>query len=76
MIKSLCTITYDQASLESIASWIETRNREVSVERIPFKAMDNWEVLSDISLCHSSGKFFTIKGIKVRTDYPAPDEWE
>lgn len=78
MINSLLTLSSDQASLDSIGSWIETRNREVSVvvERVPFKAMDNWEVLSDGSIRHSSGKFFSIEGIKVKTDYPAPVEWE
>lgn len=78
MIKSLCAILDNKTSLDSIASWIETRNREVSVsvERIPFKAMDKWEVLPDSSLRHSSGKFFSIEGIRVRTDYPAPVEWE
>lgn len=78
MIKSLYTLTDDHASLDSIASWIETRNREVlvSVERVPFKVMDKWEVLPDCSLRHSSGKFFSIEGIRVRTDYPTPVEWE
>lgn len=59
-------------------SWIETRNREVSVsvDLIPFKAMDNWEVLSDNSLRHFSGKFFSIEGIHVNTDFPQPKVWE
>lgn len=59
-------------------SWIETRNREVSVsvDLIPFKAMDNWEVLSDNSLRHFSGKFFSIEGIRVNTDFPQPKVWE
>ncbi len=68
----------DHCSVDSIASWIETRNREVSVEveRIPFRAMDKWEVMPDNSLRHSSGMFFSIEGIRVRTDYPTPTEWE
>ena len=78
MIKSLYTVLDNQASLDSIATWIETRNREVSVmvECVPFKSLDNWEVLPDNSLRHCSGKFFSIEGIRVKTDYPNPMEWE
>ena len=78
MISSLLSVDGKKASLDSIVSWIETRNREVSVsvDLIPFKAMDNWEVLSDNSLRHSSGKFFSIEGIRVNTDFPQPKVWE
>lgn len=78
MIRSLCTFADDYASLDSIATWIDTRNKEVSVqvERVPFKALDQWEVLPDNSLRHYSGKFFSIEGVRVKTDYPAPVEWE
>lgn len=78
MIKSLYTTADSQASLDSIASWIETRNREVSVEveRVPFKSLDQWVMFPDHSLHHSSGKFFSVEGIRVRTDFPWPKEWE
>ena len=78
MISSLLSIDGKKASLDSIVSWIGRRNREVSVsvDLIPFKAMDNWEVLPDNSLRHYSGKFFSIEGVRVRTDYPTPVEWE
>lgn len=78
MIKSLYTIIDNQSSLDSIATWIETRNKEVSVavECVPFKFMDKWEVLPDNSLRHSSGKFFSIEGIRVKTDFPELKEWE
>ena len=78
MISSLLSVDGKKASLDSIVSWIETRNREVSVsvDLIPFKAMDNWEVLSDNSLRHSSGKFFSIEGIRVNTDFPQSKVWE
>ncbi len=78
MIKSLCTISESQTSLDSIISWIEKRNREVSVavERVPFKLLDQWVIFPDHSLHHSSGKFFSVEGIHVWTDYPQPREWE
>ena len=78
MISSLLSVDGKKASLDSIVSWIETRNREVSVsvDLIPFKAMDNWEVLPDNSLRHTSGKFFSIEGIRVNTDFPQSKVWE
>lgn len=78
MIKSLLLLEGENVSLDSIVSWIANRNKEVSVvvERIPFKALDQWEVYPDKSLHHISGKFFSIEGIRVRTDYPKPFEWE
>ena len=78
MISSLLSVDGRRTSLDSIVSWIETRNREVSVsvDLIPFKAMDNWEVLPDNSLRHTSGKFFSIEGIRVNTDFPQSKVWE
>ena len=77
MIKSLLLLEGGNASLDSIVSWVEKRNKEVSVEveRIPFADLDQWEVHPDKSLHHSSGKFFSIEGIRVKTDYPKPMEW-
>lgn len=78
MIKSLLSFDAGNCSVDSISSWLADRNREtyVAIERVPFKSLDKWEVLPDNSLRHSSGKFFSIEGIRVMTDYPEPNEWE
>lgn len=79
MIQSLQR--YDKCVLKdtsAIREWLAQRNREVkvSVEPIPFEQMEGWHKDADGSLHHNSGKFFSIEGIRVVTDYPAPCEWK
>ena len=64
-------------SIQEIHNWIQRRNQEVavSVEEIPFSEMEGWYVDEDGSLRHQSGKFFSIEGIHVKTDYPHPTDW-
>ena len=78
MIKSLYTIDSSLSSPDSTLSWLRQRNRVVSVrvERVPFRLLDQWKVFPDCSLHHCSGKFFSVEGIRVKTDYPYPMEWE
>lgn len=78
MIKSLVDLGEANVSVDDISTWLQGRNRSVrvNIERIPFNSLENWEVLPDNSLRHSSGKFFSIEGIRVKTDYPSPVEWE
>ena len=47
----------------------------VSVERIPFEEMKSWHSEADGSLHHDSGRFFSIVGIDVRTDYGTNHHW-
>lgn len=77
MIKSLININQTKHSLFSIKKWIECRNREVgvSIKEIPFSQMDGWHQDADGCLRHNSGKFFSIEGISVETDYPNSQIW-
>lgn len=77
LVKSLLTHSYIH-STEEIRQWIEQRNLEVKVciERIPFSAMDNWYQDEDGSLRHRTGKFFSIEGIHVETDYETMHSWK
>ena len=78
MINSLINITDTQSSLESLFDWIRIRNEEVtvSVEQIPFSEMKGWSTDADGCLRHESGRFFSIEGIRVRTDIGTIREWE
>ena len=78
MIKSLVHIQSPLADISKIRDWIDRRNREVDVrvEQIPFSEMKGWHMDVDGSLHHDTGRFFSIEGIHVATDYPAPIEWE
>jgi NDP-hexose 2,3-dehydratase. len=77
MIPSLLQIDNPSSSILELKEWLVRRNREVlvSVEQIPFGAMDGWYVATDGSLHHNSGRFFSIEGVRVQTDYPHPMEW-
>ena len=48
-----------------------------SVKQIPFSELNTW-VFDDATgnLAHASGKFFTIHGISVKTNYPQDLSWE
>ena len=78
MIHSLLTTDNPINSTEQLRAWIEQRNREVQVDvkLIPFKEMDGWYVDDEGSLRHNSGRFFTIQGIHVETDYGNNHAWD
>ncbi|MBP3750433.1 MAG: NDP-hexose 2,3-dehydratase family protein, partial [Prevotella sp.] len=78
MIHSLLTTENPINSTESLKEWIEQRNREVQVDvkLIPFCEMTGWHVDEDGSLRHNSGRFFSIQGIHVETDYGNVHSWD
>lgn len=77
IIRSLLTDKNPFNSTEEIKQWIEQRNREVEVkvEIIPFADMRMWHSEEDGSLRHDSGRFFSIVGIDVQTDYGSNHHW-
>lgn len=77
IIKSLLTEENKFNSTEEIKAWIKRRNREVEVKikKIPFDQMNMWHSDVDGSVHHDSGRFFSIVGIDVRTDYGSNHHW-
>lgn len=77
LIKSLLKTENTIHSTTEIRQWIEERNRDVkvNVERVPFSALEKWYLDEDGSLRHASGKFFSIQGIHVETDYETRPSW-
>ncbi len=77
IIRSLLTNKNPFNSTEEIKQWIERRNREVEVrvDKIPFANMKMWHSEQDGSLHHDSGRFFSIIGIDVQTDYGTNHHW-
>lgn len=52
------------------------RSNRFDVTPIPFDALDNWRFDPGTgNLAHSSGKFFTIEGLHVRSSYGPVGEW-
>lgn len=78
IIRSLLTNKNPFNSTEEIKAWIERRNREVEVkvEKIPFVEMKMWHSEEDGSIHHDSGRFFSIVGIDVKTDYGSKTHWQ
>ena len=77
IIRSLLTNKNLFNTTDEIRHWIEQRNREVDVkvEKIPFADMKMWHSEEDGSIRHDSGRFFSIVGIDVKTDYGENNHW-
>lgn len=66
-------------TIGSVKKWLAERNEaiKVSVEPIRFDEMDHWHFNREAGLLqHSTGKFFTIEGINVKTNWGKVPEWD
>ena len=64
---------------ERFLQWFEQKSRDTSwaVRQIPFAELDDWAFDPRTgNLGHRSGKFFTIHGISVQTNFPVPQAWQ
>jgi len=62
-----------------IVDWIEEQNQRVSVsvKKIKFDQLDQWILDSEKgNIHHKTGKFFTIDGIRIKTNWGPIHEWE
>lgn len=58
--------------------WIKEKNHDVDVQinEIPFKDLNKWTVENSTgNIRHESGKFFSIEGISVSTNWGKINEW-
>lgn len=56
-----------------IFDWLESRRRihQFSIRQIPWSELDSWYFDHDTgNLRHATGRFFTVEGLNVSTDYP------
>ena len=63
----------------AILPWFEDRLRAhcFQLEPIPFKELERWGFDSETgNLCHESRRFFSIEGLRVRTNWGQVPEWE
>ena len=76
LISSLLSTDNPFNSTEEIKEWIRRRNNEVTVDvkQIAFSEMEKWQI-SNNSIDHTSGRFFSIVGIDVTTDYGKLNNW-
>ncbi|MEI7596464.1 MAG: NDP-hexose 2,3-dehydratase family protein [Bacteroidota bacterium] len=78
-IKSLITTENPFMSTDNVLNWIIKRRSEVavSISLSKFSKLDNWEFDKDNgNLKHISGKFFSIAGIKIDTNWGTVSSWE
>ena len=78
-LKSVLTKESKFHTIEEVIKWLKDRNEaiKVSVEQIPFKEMNHWLFDKDKGvLRHETGKFFSIEGIHVETNWGKVPEWD
>lgn len=78
-LRSALTLNSTVTSLVDIMPWFWSRQKahQYKIEQIPFSEMERWYIEGGTgNLRHESGKFFSIEGIEVRTDYGPRAEWK
>lgn len=78
-LRSALTMQNPFNSTEQVLDWIREQNRKilVNVRQISFKEIvPMWQFDAEGNLRHASGKFFSIEGIRVKTNYGNVPEWE
>jgi dTDP-4-dehydro-6-deoxy-alpha-D-glucopyranose 2,3-dehydratase len=66
-------------STEAFKSWFARKRQEnhFSVEQIPFSSLKQWYFAKETqNLKHDSGRFFTIEGIRIHTNFGPTPCWE
>jgi len=66
-------------SIEAFKSWFARKKQEnhFSVEQIPFSSLEQWYFDKETqNLKHDSGRFFTIEGIHIETNFGPTPCWE
>lgn len=77
-LKSALELKRSKHTLEELLDWIKVQNKKVhvNVKKIPFEELDHWKFDENKSvLGHATGKFFTIEGINVKTNWGFVPEW-
>ena len=78
-LKSAITIENPFINTEDVIAWLHRRNKEVEVkiELVPFESMTDWYMDEEQgSIRHCSGKFFSIDGIRIETNWGVKSFWE
>lgn len=66
-------------SIEDILKWLKKRKQHVNlkIEKSLFSKLENWTYDDEIGFIkHKSGKFFTIEGIEVTTNWGVINSWQ
>lgn len=69
----------DAHSVESILTWLYSKRQavRVDIQQIPLNKMEKWSFNEEEGrIKHVSGKFFSIDGIRVHTNYGLKETWD
>lgn len=78
-IKSALHLENTFHSIEEVKKWVFSQNQKinVNVSRINFDELDQWSFSNETqNLKHHSGKFFSIDGIDVKTNWNSVSHWQ
>ena len=78
-LKSALTTENPMMPSEQFLAWMKEMNERVHVKinQVPFSKMRLWHFDSlNGNLVHDSGKFFSIEGIRIKTNWGKVAEWE
>jgi dTDP-4-dehydro-6-deoxy-alpha-D-glucopyranose 2,3-dehydratase len=78
-LKSALTVDNPWNSTEDVCRWIKQQNEQikVSVRKIKFSEMNDWHFDShNASIRHNSGRFFSIEGVKITTNWGKVPVWK
>jgi oxidase EvaA len=78
-LKSIYSKEHSHLSTASVLNWLKEQNTttNVNIEKVHLENLNNWHYDEKVgSLRHNSGKFFTIDGIHIKTNWGNVPEWE
>lgn len=78
-LKSAFTLKGSFTDTEKVIEWLKIQNDkvQVSINKKQFKALDQWSYNKEIGrLQHSSGQYFSIDGIDVKTNWGNVSQWQ
>lgn len=78
-LKSALTTENPLMPSERFLEWIKEKNEQVhvNIRQVPFDKLRLWHFDQETgNLVHDSGKFFSIEGIRIRTNWGHVPEWE
>ena len=78
-LKSALVSDGDSLAADAVLPWFDDRRsvHSFTVRQIPFADLCKWSFDQDTgNLAHESGRFFSIEGVRVRTNWNPIPEWE
>ena len=78
-LKSALTEDNPFIKTEEVVHWLKTRNDKVrvNISRVDFEDLDQWYIdREEGRIRHQSGKFFSIDGISIKTNWGTVNKWQ